>query len=275
MEFIHALENALWTFIEGVYSTAGWLGVVIMMAIESACIPLPSEVIMPLSGQYLIGRPDNWLGILEAGFYGALGCTIGSAIAYWVGALGGRPIIEKYGKYVLIRHHHLDVADRWFARWGEATAFFSRLVPIVRTFISFPAGVARMNFPKFLLYTFLGSFPWSAGLAWAGAAWHPRDVREALRPLDIPIALVIVALVAWFVYRSWKNRNLYDAEERAEHKPGAGRVNKAIPAQARGATRTVRMAVRPTTPVPPPATPRPVKSRPERNTTPRPPRNAR
>jgi membrane protein DedA with SNARE-associated domain len=207
LEFIHHIEDAyIWPFIEGVYHTFGWLGVVIMMAIESACIPLPSEVIMPLAGQYLIQRGDNWWGIILAGFYGALGCTIGSIIAYWVGAMGGRPLVEKYGKYLLINKHHLHTADRWFEKYGEATAFFSRLMPVIRTFISFPAGVARMNFAKFIIYTFIGSFPWSAGLAWAGAVWQPRDIREALRPFDIPIILAILVLVAWFFIRNWRNR---------------------------------------------------------------------
>jgi membrane protein DedA with SNARE-associated domain len=200
------LEETLWTFISSLYQSASWFGVVIMMAIESACIPLPSEIIMPLAGQELVHTGNNWLGILEAGFFGALGCTIGSIIAYWVGALGGRPLIEKYGKYILINKHHLHTADQWFEKYGEATAFFSRLLPVIRTFISFPAGVARMNFPKFIIYTFLGSFPWSAGLAWAGATWHPRDIRETLRPFDIPIILAILALVAWFIIRNWRNR---------------------------------------------------------------------
>jgi membrane protein DedA with SNARE-associated domain len=154
LEFIHHIENDyIWPFIESIYNGFGWFGVVIMMAIESACIPLPSEVIMPLAGQYLIGSPDNWVGVLLAGFYGALGCTIGSIIAYLVGAFGGRPLVEKYGKYVLISKHHLHTADRWFEKYGEATAFFSRLLPVIRTFISFPAGVARMNFVKFVIYT--------------------------------------------------------------------------------------------------------------------------
>jgi membrane protein DedA with SNARE-associated domain len=211
--FLHQIEEAIWTFAESLYHTFSWFGVVIMMAIESACIPLPSEVNLPLAGQYLVVRGDNWVGILEAGFFGALGCTIGSIIAYWVGALGGRPIVEKYGKYVLINKHHLHTADRWFEKYGEATAFFSRLVPVVRTFISFPAGVARMNFPKFVLFTFLGSFPWSAGLAWAGAVWQPREIREALRPFDIPIVIIILLLVGWFVYRNLRNRRRPAAAE--------------------------------------------------------------
>jgi len=207
LEFIHHIEDAyIWPFIEGIYNSFGWFGVVIMMAIESACIPLPSEVIMPLAGQYLVQSGDNWWGIFQAGLYGAIGCTIGSIIAYWVGALGGRPIVEKYGKYLLINKHHLHTADRWFEKYGEATAFFSRLLPVVRTFISFPAGVARMNFAKFVIYSFLGSFPWSAGLAWAGAVWQPRAIREALRPFDVPIILIILALIAWFIIRNWRNR---------------------------------------------------------------------
>jgi membrane protein DedA with SNARE-associated domain len=207
LEFLHHIEDAyIWPFIQNIYESFQWIGVVIMMAIESACIPLPSEIIMPFAGAYLVKTGDNWVGILLAGFYGALGCTIGSILAYWVGAKGGRPIVEKYGKYVLINKHHLHTADRWFEKYGEATAFFSRLIPVVRTFISFPAGVSRMNFVKFVIYTFLGSFPWSAGLAWAGAVWDPRDIRNALRPFDIPIILVILALIAWFVFRTLRNR---------------------------------------------------------------------
>jgi membrane protein DedA with SNARE-associated domain len=234
VQLIHDLENQLWAFIEGTYHTLGWLGVVLMMAIESACIPLPSEVIMPLSGQYLV---HGWGDVFLAGLAGAVGCTIGSALAYWVGALGGRPLIEKYGKYILLNHHHLDVADRWFSKYGEATAFFSRLLPIIRTFISFPAGVARMNFPKFLIYTFLGSFPWSFALAWAGWTWPPREVREALRPFDYPIAAVIVALVGWFIYRRLRDRKLEAA---------AGTTRGSVAAR-RAASGEVRVSVKPKT----------------------------
>lgn len=207
MDIIHRLEDQFWAFLETFYHSVSWLGVVIMMAIESCMIPLPSEVIMPLAGDYLVRQQNlGAIGILEAGFFGGLGCTIGSIVAYWLGAIGGRPILEKYGKYVLIRTHHLNVAENWFAKYGEATAFFSRLLPVVRTFISFPAGVARMNLIKFSIYTFLGSFIWSAALAWAGATWQPRAIREALRPLDYPIIVVLIVLIAWFIYRSIRNR---------------------------------------------------------------------
>ena len=139
------------------------------MAIESSCIPFPSELIMPLAGWMLIKEQSlPAIQVLVAGGYGALGNTIGSAIAYGVGMWGGRPFLEKYGRYILISHHDLDLAERWFNNSGSWSIFASRLLPVVRTFISLPAGIARMHFPKFLIYTFLGSFIWSAGLAYGG-----------------------------------------------------------------------------------------------------------
>ena len=208
MDFLHHIEDAyMWPFIEGIFQRFDWFAVVIMMAIESACIPLPSEIVMPFAGTFIIRQQNlGFGGILLAGLFGAIGCVIGSVLAYWVGAKGGRPLIEKYGKYILINKHHLDTADRWFEKYGEATAFFSRLLPVIRTFISFPAGVARMNFGKFVLYTFLGSFPWSMGLAWAGATWDVHEVRNALRPFDVPIVIVLLLLIAWFVFRSLRSR---------------------------------------------------------------------
>jgi len=255
LEFLHGLENVFWDFLAGLYQTLGWVGVVVMMAIESAGIPLPSEVIMPLTGQYLIANGSDWGNLIIAGLAGALGCTIGSALAYWIGAKGGRPLIERYGKYVLISQHHLEWADRWFERYGEATAFFSRLVPVVRTFISFPAGVARMNFPKFMLYAFLGSFVWSLALAWAGATWKPREVREALRPFDLPIALIILALIAWYVVRAVRNRR-QPAPATTGTKRSVGAVAARRPGQAE-----VRVAVKPAAPAVPAGPPKRRSSR--------------
>jgi len=204
---VHGIEQQIVLLLQNVFNTIGWAGVVAAMAIESACIPLPSEVTMPLAGWLLI--QDKQLGIasvLWAGFYGGLGCTLGSVITYWIGAKGGRPLLERYGKYVLISTHDIEIADRWFSKYGEATAFFSRLLPIVRTFISLPAGVARMNFGRFTLLTFVGSFIWCVALAAAGFAFGSRwqEVRDAMRPFDIPIAIVLVALVSWYVYHHVK-----------------------------------------------------------------------
>jgi membrane protein DedA with SNARE-associated domain len=152
-------------FIVATISLLGYGGVVLLMAIESACIPLPSEIIMPFSG-YLVSRGEMNLWLV--GLAGAVGCVLGSMVAYWVGMYGGRPLIEKYGRYLLISHHDLDLADRWFAKYGEVIVFVSRLLPAIRTFIAFPAGVARMNVPRFIIYTFAGSLPWCIGLAYVG-----------------------------------------------------------------------------------------------------------
>src|SRR2546426_2848260 len=134
-------------FIVATISTLGYAGIVLLMAIESACIPLPSEIIMPFSG-YLVytGRLNLWIVSIA----GAFGCVVGSLVAYWVGMYGGRPVIEKYGKYFLVSRHDLDLADRWFARRGELIIFLSRMLPAIRTFIAFPAGVARMNLTRFV-----------------------------------------------------------------------------------------------------------------------------
>ncbi len=184
-----------------------WPGVVLLMAIESAAIPLPSELIMPLAGWMLV--KDRGLGfewILLAGLFGAVGNTLGSLVAYYVGAWGGRPLAEKSGRYVLVSRHDLDLADRWFQRWGNLAVFGARLLPVVRTFISIPAGISRMPILQFTAYTFAGSFPWSVGLAWAGFLlgdnWE--DLRDWMRPADIPILIVILILVGWYVYVHYK-----------------------------------------------------------------------
>jgi membrane protein DedA with SNARE-associated domain len=190
-------------FIVATISTLGYAGIVLLMAIESACIPLPSEIIMPFSG-YLVytGRFNLWLVSIA----GASGCVMGSLVAYWIGMYGGRPLIEKYGKYILISHHDLDLADRWFNRFGEVIVFVSRLLPAIRTFIAFPAGVARMNLKKFVIYTFAGSLPWCLGLAYVGQKlgeqWD-KDLRlkTLFHRFDFVIGILLVLAVAWWIWR--------------------------------------------------------------------------
>jgi membrane protein DedA with SNARE-associated domain len=201
---VEEIEELLLDFVEYVYDAIGWPGVVVMMAVESACIPLPSEIIMPLAGWFLIedrGRGEEWL--LLAGFCGALGNLIGSLAAYAVGAWGGRPLLLRFGRYVLISREEVERAEHWFARYGDRAVFISRVLPVVRTFISLPAGVARMNVWRFSVLSFVGSFPWSLGLAWAGflLGENWERIRDWMRPADIPILIVIGALVAWYVYR--------------------------------------------------------------------------
>lgn len=194
-------------FIVATISTLGYGGVVLLMAIESACIPLPSEIIMPFSG-YLVSRGE--MNIWLVGLAGAFGCVVGSMVAYWVGMYGGRPLIEKYGRYVLISHHDLDLADRWFAKYGEVIVFVSRLLPAIRTFIAFPAGVARMNVPRFIIYTFAGSLPWCIGLAYVGQKlgeqWDkdPR-LKTLFHRFDFVIGIVIVLAAAWWIWRHMKH----------------------------------------------------------------------
>ncbi|MGZ8428125.1 MAG: DedA family protein [Candidatus Deferrimicrobiaceae bacterium] len=198
--------EALASFIIFVISMMGLPGIVLLMAIESACIPLPSEVIMPFSG-YLVflGKYSLW----SVGLAGAIGCVVGSVPAYYLGMYGGRPLIEKYGKYILMSRHDLDMADRWFQRHGEATVFFARLLPVIRTFIAFPAGVARMEMKRFLAYTFAGSFPWCLGLAYIGMVMGARwpVLREYFHKFDLLIGAAIVAVIVWYVRRHLRHRD--------------------------------------------------------------------
>jgi len=192
-------------WIVSVISAGGYGGIVLLMAIESACIPLPSEVIMPFSGYLvLVGRFKlGWVAVA-----GALGCNLGSIVAYYVGALGGRPLAERYGRYVLVSHRDLDRADRWFTRYGNGTVFFARLLPVIRTFIALPAGISRMNFLRFNVYTFLGSLPWCLALAYAGLRLGARwtEMRDYFHRFDAVIGAAIVAGAVWFIHTHWKNR---------------------------------------------------------------------
>jgi len=190
-------------FIVATISLLGYSGIVLLMAIESACVPLPSEIIMPFSG-YLVstGQMNLWL----VGLAGAVGCVLGSLVAYWVGTFGGRPLIEKYGRIVLVSRHDLDMADRWFANHGEIIVFVSRLLPAIRTFIAFPAGVARMNLKRFVIYTFAGSLPWCLGLAYIGQKlgekWNQDDtLRTWFHRFDFLIGIAAVLLIGWWIWR--------------------------------------------------------------------------
>jgi membrane protein DedA with SNARE-associated domain len=178
------------------------------MAVESAAIPIPSASIMPLAGWKLIADKDRGVQwVILAGLFGAIGNTVGSWVTYYIGLLGGRRFFERYGKYVFVSRHDLDLADRFFGRWGNLAIFTSRLLPVVRTFISVPAGISRMPIVSFTVYTFIGSFIWSTGLAYGGykLGQHWEDIRNAMRPFDYPIAAVIVLLVIWYIYRHVKH----------------------------------------------------------------------
>ena len=190
------------TFTIGVISSGGYLGIALLMAIESACIPLPSEIIMPFAGYLVsVGRFDLYL----AATAGAIGCNLGSIVAYEIGKRGGRPLAERWGRYVLVGPSELDTADRFFARFGGVAVLIGRLLPVIRSFIAFPAGVARMPLLPFHLYTFLGSWPWCFGLAWVGMKlgdkWNsdPR-VKAAFHSADLIIGIVLIAAIAFYVW---------------------------------------------------------------------------
>ena len=178
------------------------------MAIESACIPLPSEVIMPFAG-YLVstGRFDLWL-VATAG---ALGCNLGSAIAYWIGARGGRHLVSRYGRWVLLDEGELDRVERFFHRFGGLAVLVGRILPVVRTFIALPAGIARMSLLRFHLYTFVGSWFWCLALAYVGLKlgqqWDTNpQLKSIMHSLDGVIVLAIVLAVGWFVWSRLHHR---------------------------------------------------------------------
>lgn len=210
---IDALEGFVIPFLESLYTAFGYAGVVVAMTIESAAIPLPSEIVLPFAGwmvsrglaEPVTGAAWSYWGAVTAG---VVGNTLGSLLSYWIGRLGGRPLLDRYGRYVLISRHDLEAADRWFARWGEATVFFSRMLPIVRTFISVPAGVARMPVWRFTLFSVLGAVPWVMLLVWGGvvlgANWG--EVKRMLRGLDYLVGAAVLVLVALYLWRHVSRR---------------------------------------------------------------------
>jgi len=208
---LDAIDAFVLPFIVSLYSRFGYIGVVIAMTIESAAIPLPSELILPFAGwsvsrgvaEPLTSAPWNYWGAVLAG---VAGNTIGSLLSYAIGVYGGRPLVERYGRYVLISANDLGVAERWFARHGEVTVFFSRMLPIVRTFISVPAGVARMPVWRFTLFSVLGAIPWVMLLVWGGMVLgdHWLDLKQSLKGLDYLVAAAIVAGVGLFIWRHLK-----------------------------------------------------------------------
>jgi membrane protein DedA with SNARE-associated domain len=189
-------------------AAGGYTSVVLLMAVQSACVPLPSEVIMPLAG-YALAHSQAQLILLAT--LASLASNQGSAVAYWVGARGGRPLVERYGRYLLLSERDLDMADRFFARFGSVAVLVGRMLPIVRTFIAFPAGIAKMNQLRFHVYTFLGSWPWCYVLAYIGmklGASFNTDPRfqQVFHRFHLIVELLIVAAAVWFV---WSHRKSF------------------------------------------------------------------
>jgi membrane protein DedA with SNARE-associated domain len=215
----------LTTLVQNLYVTTGLIGLILAMALESCCIPIPSEVVMPLAGamltvgnKHMLGiNPASplWLNLVLLGLAGAFGCLLGSIVAYGIGAAGGRPLMLKYGKYVLISQRDAERADRFFQRWGAATAFFSRLLPAVRTYISLPAGISKMPFGTFCVYTFLGSFPWCLLLSYLGYLLgnHYDQISGPFRYLEGIVGIGLVVLLVLYIWNHIRDQRRARAAE--------------------------------------------------------------
>ena len=209
---VEKILAALAGFAIAVISTGGYWGVALLMAIESACIPLPSEIIMPFAG-YLVSTGE--MNLYAAATAGAIGCNLGSIVAYEIGRRGGRPLAEKWGRYVLVGPGELDLADRFFHRWGAAAILIGRMLPVIRTFIAFPAGVARMKLIPFHVYTFVGSWPFCLLLAWVGMQlgeqWNsdPR-MKAFFHRADAAIGVVLVAAVGFYIWHRVRGLKRHD-----------------------------------------------------------------
>ncbi len=198
---MHHLSSSLISFI----NTLGVWGIFIGMIIESACIPLPSEVIM-LYGGFMVGQGTaSFMTVLLAG---VLGNLLGSLLMLWIGARYGRPFVERYGKYVLFNYEHLEKSERWFAKYGDWATFFGRNLPVIRTFISLPAGIAKMKAGRFIVFTLIGCIPWNAALIYFGLklGQHWENAQKYLHPLTYIVALIVVILVVRYIYKGLKDR---------------------------------------------------------------------
>ena len=195
----------LFTFVSSLIAATGYFGIVILMAIESACIPLPSELIMPFAG-YLVFKGE--FNLFWAATAGAIGCNVGSIFAYELGYYGGRPLVLRYGRYLLLSQRDIDWADRFFDKFGNWAILIGRMLPVVRTFIALPAGIARMPRLRFHIYTFVGSWPWCFLLAYVGMkmAENWRSIGKYFHEFDAAIGVIIVVFVVWFVRSHWKHR---------------------------------------------------------------------
>lgn len=201
---VTAVIDVLAHWVISIIDLLGYAGVFFLMLVESCGILMPSEVIMPFSGFLVADGAMNFWAVVLLGALGNLG---GSLLAYWIGWKGGRPLIEKYGKYILLSRHDLDLADKWFVKYGSATTFFGRVLPIVRTFISFPAGIAKMNLRKFSVFTFLGAFLWCIPLTYAGVKMGENweKIRETLHNFDLTIGVLLAIFLAWYIWRHIKH----------------------------------------------------------------------
>lgn len=191
-------------FITNTIGVLGYAGTYILMLLTSCGIPIPSEISMPFSGFAVAQGSLTLVGIIIAG---VLGDVSGAMLAYWIGFKGGRPLVEKYGKYILLSNHDLDIADKWFTHYGAAATFFGRVLPIIRTYISFPAGISKMSFKKFVAFSVIGSIPYVTALAYAGMKLGENwsVIREKMKSFDTAIGVVVIILLILYIWRHIKH----------------------------------------------------------------------
>ena len=202
MAITESIIHIATTFIE----TAGYPGIGVLMVMESMILPVPSEAVMPFAGFLIFDGTLTWTGVI---IVSTLGSIVGSLISYWIGAKGGRPLVERWGKYVLVSHHDLDITDRFFARRGSWAVFISRFIPVIRHIISIPAGVAKMPLKKFLAATIVGATMWNVFLTWVGfkLGENWETIGKYSKKIDIAVVAVLIVLVAAFIYRHWSTRD--------------------------------------------------------------------
>ena len=210
------MSEKIIAWLVGVVGSGGYGGVVLLMAVQSACIPIPSEVIMPLAGVALVTtlgmtQMQVQMQLVLLATVASLASNLGSIPAYWVGARGGRPMVERYGRWLLLSQRDLDRVDHFFAHYGSITVLVGRMLPIIRTFIAFPAGVAKMNQVRFHIYTFVGSWPWCYALAYVGMRLgdsfrtDPR-FKAVFERFHLGVEGLLAVGVVWFVVSHWKGR---------------------------------------------------------------------
>ena len=205
------IAELLSNYIAAFISSIGYIGVFILMALESAALPVPSEVIMSFAGYLAYQGVFN---LIIVSIVGALGCMFGSIVSYYIGLKGGRPFLDKYGKYFFLNHEHLNLAEKWFLKYGDKAVFFSRLLPVLRTFISLPAGIAKYSFKKLVIFSFIGSLPWCFALAYIGfrLGKHWKNIIAFFNGLDIFIVIVIVFTFTYF-WKKNKDRKIQNLNE--------------------------------------------------------------
>jgi len=208
-------------FVADQVASYGYAGIFVLTLLGSACIPIPSEVVLLFGGalastgfaETALHQPEAGLGLIAVMVVAMAGSMVGSWLAYWAGRAGGRPLIDRWGRYLLLRPHEVDRAHAWFERHGEAAVFFSRMIPLARAFISLPAGVAQMDFGRFSLYTFLGNLPWTVGLTLTGYAlgenW--RTLERFLQPLGIVLGVLLLGGLGWWIAKRLRDRRTEDA----------------------------------------------------------------